>query len=60
MARIAQLDRLLSSLRERIFVGTGTFVPLRYRPADNGDRREVVAALLELVTEKGTDSFSGR
>ena len=31
-----------------------------YGPADNGRRREVVAALLELVTEKGTDSFSGR
>ncbi len=41
MARIALLDRLLSSLRERIFLPSGVHVPLRYRPAANGERHAV-------------------
>ncbi|MFD1252040.1 Mannosylglycerate hydrolase [Devosia equisanguinis] len=38
MPRIAKLDRLLSVLRERIFLRTGIVVPLRYRQAGNGER----------------------
>ena len=41
MPRIAKLDRLLAVLRERIFVPTGTHVPLRYRPAGNHERARV-------------------
>ncbi len=41
MPRIAKLDRLLSHLRERIFVPTGTLVPLRYRSAANDERGKV-------------------
>ena len=40
--RIASLDRLLAALRERIFVPSGILVPLRYRPAANGERYAVV------------------
>lgn len=42
MTRIASLDRLLAALRERMFVGTGIEVPLRYRPAGNAERPRVV------------------
>lgn len=42
MARIASLDRLLTALRERIFVGSGIEIPLRYRPAGNAERPAVV------------------
>ena len=41
MPRIAKLDRLLAVLRERIFLPSGTFVPLRYRPAASGERSTV-------------------
>ncbi|HEY9011654.1 MAG TPA: glycoside hydrolase family 38 C-terminal domain-containing protein [Devosia sp.] len=41
MPRIAKLDRLLAVLRERIFLPSSTFVPLRYRPAANGERGAV-------------------
>ncbi|KRA97509.1 alpha-mannosidase [Devosia sp. Root685] len=42
MPRIATLDRLLAALRERIFLPSGVHVPLRYRPAANGERYAVV------------------
>ncbi|UJW84780.1 alpha-mannosidase [Devosia sp. SL43] len=42
MPRIAKLDRLLAVLRERVFLPSGTFVPLRYRPAGNDERSSVV------------------
>lgn len=41
MPRIAKLDRLLAVLRERIFLPSGSFVPLRHRPAANGERQIV-------------------
>lgn len=44
MPRIASLDRLLAALRERIFLSTGHFVPLRYRPAANGERNAIAGA----------------
>lgn len=40
--RLASLDRLLAALRERIFVPSGVQIPLRYRPAANGERYAVV------------------
>ncbi len=43
MPRIAKLDRLLAVLRERIFLSTGAFVPLRHRPARNDERGSVVS-----------------
>ena len=42
MPRIAKLDRLLAVLRERIFLPSGVFVPLRYRPARNEERGAAV------------------
>ncbi|PXA96176.1 alpha-mannosidase [Nostoc sp. 3335mG] len=38
MPRIAKLDRLLAMLRERIFLRSGIFVPLKHRQAENGER----------------------
>lgn len=40
--KIASLDRLLAALRERIFLPSGVYVPLRYRPAANGERYAVL------------------
>lgn len=41
MPRIAKLDRLLSVLRERIFVSSEVFASLSYRPAADGERHVV-------------------
>lgn len=40
--KIASLDRLLAALRERIFLPSGVYVPLRYRAAANGERYAVL------------------
>jgi alpha-mannosidase len=41
MPRIAKLDRLLSVLRERIFLGSEVFASLHFRPAADGERHVV-------------------
>lgn len=41
MHATSKLERLLAVLRERIFVPSGVFVPLHYRPARHGERDTV-------------------